>query len=479
MQSIPVQSWTFEQESVIRIGRSTDNHVILYSAVVSRHHVEIRKGTDGWEIVNLGANGTYLDGKRITTMPVEDGVIIRLARSGPNVQIHLGAKGADAAQGVGEKTIGQRLRSAQQVVPPPSTNIPATDISEPDEANVNLGREGNGHKSTEAPSPPVATVDKAAPPDTPDRVTHLQEEDDHAAEGNSAAEAAQAAIALAPCCQQYLASNQLFCLECGHPLHPLGTIGAYQLIKVLGQDAISLNQLGWKDGKTFELKTLLPLWLEQPDIVAQFEQEAQALLSLNHPTLPHFVEYFRVNEQPYLVMQPLFGKSLYQVVWDQGPLSLKAAIAVGLQLCEALNYLHNHKPPILHQNLRPENIIRRGSGEPLRITVAGLVPAQQIALHEATTAAYDAPEQQQGQASTASDLYAIGPTLVYLLTGKTPDQFYAQRENGFRFYPEYVPGLDPDLVPILRTLTNPHVGDRYTSAKEVAGVLEAFLVTRA
>ncbi len=89
LQSVPVQSWTFEPESVIRIGRSTDNEVILYSAVVSRHHVEIQRNGLGWEIVSLGANGTYIDGKRITQMPVVDGMIIRLASSGPKIQIHL------------------------------------------------------------------------------------------------------------------------------------------------------------------------------------------------------------------------------------------------------------------------------------------------------------------------------------------------------------------------------------------------------
>lgn len=89
LQSVPVQSWTFEPESVIRIGRSTDNEVILYSAVVSRHHVEIRRNGLSWEIVSLGANGTYIDGKRITQMPVVDGMIIRLASSGPKIQIHL------------------------------------------------------------------------------------------------------------------------------------------------------------------------------------------------------------------------------------------------------------------------------------------------------------------------------------------------------------------------------------------------------
>ncbi|MBD1901741.1 FHA domain-containing protein [Trichocoleus sp. DQ-A3] len=92
IQSIPVQNWTFEPESVvIRIGRSTENDVILYSAVVSRHHVEIRRSASDWEVVSLGANGTYLDGKRIDQVPVVDGMIIRLASSGPQIQIRIGS----------------------------------------------------------------------------------------------------------------------------------------------------------------------------------------------------------------------------------------------------------------------------------------------------------------------------------------------------------------------------------------------------
>lgn len=93
----PVQNWTFEEDSVIRIGRSTENQVVLYSAVVSRHHVELRQTDAGWEIVNLGTNGTYLDGKRVAQALAEDGIVIRLARSGPNIQINIAAdEGTDS-----------------------------------------------------------------------------------------------------------------------------------------------------------------------------------------------------------------------------------------------------------------------------------------------------------------------------------------------------------------------------------------------
>jgi pSer/pThr/pTyr-binding forkhead associated (FHA) protein len=111
LQSVPVQSWPFETESLIRIGRSTDNEVILYSAVVSRHHVELRRHGSDWEIVSLGANGTYIDGKRITQISVVDGMIIRLASSGPKIQIRLEE---EAVKGNLKAALGKRSSSRQQ-----------------------------------------------------------------------------------------------------------------------------------------------------------------------------------------------------------------------------------------------------------------------------------------------------------------------------------------------------------------------------
>lgn len=89
LNKTPIQNWTFEEQDVIRIGRSTDNDVVLYSAVVSRHHLEIRKEAEGWTIQSLGTNGTYLEGKRIQNVTAENGLVVRLARSGPNLQISI------------------------------------------------------------------------------------------------------------------------------------------------------------------------------------------------------------------------------------------------------------------------------------------------------------------------------------------------------------------------------------------------------
>ncbi len=90
LHSTPIQTWIFaDDESIIRIGRAPDNQVVLYSAVVSRHHVDVQQVDGSWEIVSLGANGTYLDDKPISQVPVVDGLTIRLAASGPKIQIRL------------------------------------------------------------------------------------------------------------------------------------------------------------------------------------------------------------------------------------------------------------------------------------------------------------------------------------------------------------------------------------------------------
>lgn len=89
LQETPVQKWSFKPDSTVRIGRANDNNVVLYSPVVSRHHVEIRGQGNGWEVVNLGTNGTYIDGQRVDKFAAKDGMVIRLARSGPMIQIRL------------------------------------------------------------------------------------------------------------------------------------------------------------------------------------------------------------------------------------------------------------------------------------------------------------------------------------------------------------------------------------------------------
>lgn len=471
IQSIPVQSWTFDQESVIRIGRSTDNHVILYSAVVSRHHVEIRKVDSGWEIVNLGANGTYLDGKRITQVPVEDGVIIRLARSGPNVQIHLGTRTVNDVHALlEEKKLGQRTKTPVDVSSTARTDIPGLDDHPPHSslsgfASTSLPSEtssSNGTARVGAQVLPhletaVGVDDVLTPPEET-----LQQ------------------LNLLPCCHQYVSSGHLFCLECGRPLRPIGLIDGYQIVKTLAQDELAITQLVWKAGRTFSLTLLAPEWVDQVDVVHAFEQEAQQLLQLNHAALPKFIEVSKQNGQPYLVMEPVYGRSLQDVIAVNGPLPQPITIALLLEICDVLDYLHRQVPPIVHQSLKPENLIQHSASVPTKLVLTGFTPGRHLVPCKTSTE-YIAPEQQQGHASLTSDLYTIGLIAAYCLTGQLPRTFYAQREQGYRFYAEYLPGITPDLMMILRRLTNPQPDDRFASAKELKMALQeisSFLPTK-
>jgi serine/threonine-protein kinase len=86
----PLKSWTFEHQNIIRIGRATDNDIVLYSAVVSRHHLQITQNGEVWELENLGANGTFYNGKAVKKIEVTNGMILSLAGSGPKLRIYLG-----------------------------------------------------------------------------------------------------------------------------------------------------------------------------------------------------------------------------------------------------------------------------------------------------------------------------------------------------------------------------------------------------
>ncbi|UNU24495.1 FHA domain-containing protein [Microcoleus vaginatus HSN003] len=136
LQSIPVRSWIFEDEQVVRIGRSTENHVVLFSAVVSRRHIELRRSGITWELINLGTNGTYLDGKPIAKVPIVDGLIVHLARSGPKIQINVGPNQSSAQLGL----LSVQAREAKEIHAP-SGGVHISTIPVPEQKEVGTSRE--------------------------------------------------------------------------------------------------------------------------------------------------------------------------------------------------------------------------------------------------------------------------------------------------------------------------------------------------
>lgn len=159
--------------------------------------------------------------------------------------------------------------------------------------------------------------------------------------------------------------------------------------------------------------------------IASFKKEAAILIDLRHPALPRVIDFFpRGTDRWYLVMDFIEGKNLAAVLGERGRLEEAEVLRWTRQLCEILDFLHGQDPPIIFRDLKPSNIM--------------LTPQDQIKLVDfgiarhfrpgigSDTAAYGstgfAPPEQYGdrQTNVRSDIYALGATMHYLLTGIDP-----------------------------------------------------------
>jgi len=489
IKNVPVQSWSFEDESVIRIGRGTDNHVVLYSAVVSRRHVELRHEGSGWLLISLGTNGTYVDGKRITQLKVADGATIRLARSGPNIQIRIGDEVTSGLiPDAGERTVPQaiRLSSRSQIT------LVNTDVSDRNPSGI-------------VPVPPhlIATTPKTSQPQDPEYVPRAGSESgrNQTTPPSSNLETPQGKInhishmetgappelGTAPppeptrqpngAIDKFAASR--FDPVTGQPLKVIKTVNGYQIIDIVGESRVATTYLAWQDGRALALKTVNDDWLGDSQAAILFEHEAEVLRQVAHPNLPKFFDFFLEDGQPYLAMEMIYGEDMAKYVTRRGAILQPEAIVLMLEVCSLLEYLHRFSPPILHRELRPNNIILRTTPyQNRRIAVMDVGAARVVGLEAEThigLACYSAPEQQEGHAVPASDLYSLGPLLVYLLTGQNPGRFYQFKDDEFYLNTAIIPNLSLGMKAIVDRLSQPDPQARFKSAREVGVALRQLL----
>ncbi|HEY6410759.1 MAG TPA: serine/threonine-protein kinase, partial [Ktedonobacteraceae bacterium] len=150
------------------------------------------------------------------------------------------------------------------------------------------------------------------------------------------------------------------------------------------------------------------------------------LAGLQHPNLPSIHDYFNQNGRSYLVMSFIEGETLehYLETTSNSYLTIKEVLEIGIQLCTALDFLHTRTPPIIFRDLKPSNIMRTPNGH-IYLIDFGIVrhfkPGQTRDTNALGTLGYAAPEQYgKAQTTPRADIYSLGATLHYLLSGNDP-----------------------------------------------------------
>jgi len=180
-----------------------------------------------------------------------------------------------------------------------------------------------------------------------------------------------------------------------------------------------------------------------------FHREAEMLARLDNPHIPRVYDNFSEQNRHYLVMEYVQGTTLEEKLGlDGGGLSEDAVTEIGLQIAEALEYLHGLRPPIVYRDLKPSNLMVTADGLVKLIDFGIARYFQPLTTATAIgTQGYAAPEQYKGKAEVRSDIYALGATMHHLLTGRDP-----AIEPPFTFPP--IQQLRPKCNPALANLIN-------------------------
>lgn len=213
-----------------------------------------------------------------------------------------------------------------------------------------------------------------------------------------------------------------------------------------------------------------------------FEREAKTLGRVgNHPQIPRLLDYFEDREQFYLVQEFVKGNNLQQEIKKQGVLDETQARQVLKEVLIILKDIHAQK--VIHRDIKPANIIRREIDNKLVLIDFGVVKNQvnTIAAGNSNQTAFTAfavgtpgfapPEQLAMRPVYASDIYALGVTCMYLMTGKAPKNMDCDPITGEIDWFKYIKVGD-SFKEIMSTMLEVAVKNRYKTADEVLGVLD-------
>jgi eukaryotic-like serine/threonine-protein kinase len=253
----------------------------------------------------------------------------------------------------------------------------------------------------------------------------------------------------------------------------------YLILSRLGQGGMGAvykaadTQLG---DRLVAVKEMSQKGLDAQEIVEAaetFKQEALMLAGLpHHPNLPSIYDHFAEGGRWYLVMDFIAGQTLEEHLARAkgGYLPVEEVLDIGIQLCTVLGYLHQHKPPIIFRDLKPANVMRTADGH-LYLIDFGIARNFKQGQAKDTiaygSAGYAAPEQYgKAQTTQQSDIYSLGATLHYLLSGTDPSQ------TPFDFAPLTNSPIPAGLSMLIAQMVETKVDKRPASMAEVKQALQ-------
>jgi serine/threonine protein kinase len=255
-------------------------------------------------------------------------------------------------------------------------------------------------------------------------------------------------------------------------------------IRLLGGGHKYEAYLAWDDNlySLVVAKLLRPHLVTDKSALRTLTAEARALRHLNHPVLLRSFGAVVEGPHPHVVLEFLEGPRLSTLLRKYGSLSLEQVGPLGLQLCSALQYMHNES--VVHLDVKPRNIIMGATPRLIDLSVARTFDEARSTDQPIGTDAYMAPEQcdplVRGGMGPAADVWGWGVTMYEAITGTLP---WPRRESEGERYPQ----LETDPAPIEKPLPVPIVAalttslekqpeDRPTPA-EVAETLEPFIAS--
>ena len=257
--------------------------------------------------------------------------------------------------------------------------------------------------------------------------------------------------------------------------------GRYQLKQQLGQNAGRQTWLAEDLEAEPRESVIVKLLAFSPQMhweeLKLFEREAQVLKNLNHPRIPNYRDYFSLDEEvggglPWfgLVQDYISGTSLRQLLDKGKKFTPEQVRYAATDILEILIYLHELSPPVLHRDIKPSNIIL-GKDRQFYLVDFGAVQdrakAEGVTFTVVGTSGYAPPEQLWGRAVPASDLYALGATLIHLLTG-TPPSDLPQYQMRIQFSDKV--RLNPNFSSWIEKLIEPAPEKRFSTAREALEV---------